>query len=69
MAVFRRFSLDMNVYDRAFSTWIDSGRLMAKADSPEVEAAVQSQKEDEQEQRLVYNKDLQFIQIINPFVR
>jgi hypothetical protein len=42
---------------------------MPKVDSPEAEAAVQSQKEDEQEQRLVYNKDVQFIEVINPFVR
>jgi hypothetical protein len=42
---------------------------MTKSGSPEAEIAVRSQQEDEQEQRLVYNKDTQPIEVINPFVR
>jgi len=47
---------------------IGPARLMAKAGSLQTETAVRSQQEDEQEQGLVYNKDVQPIEVINPFV-
>jgi hypothetical protein len=42
---------------------------MPKANSPKAARAVENQKEDEQEQQLVYNKNVQTIEVINPFVR
>jgi len=54
---------------RIIGHYTDAGRPMPKSGSPEAEAAVRSQQEDEQEQRLVYNKDTQPIEVVNPFVR
>ncbi len=54
---------------RIIGHYTDAGRSMPKSGSPEAETAVRSQQEDEQEQRLVYNKDTQPIEVVNPFVR
>ena len=51
---------------RVIGHYTDAGRPMPKAGSPEAETAVRNQQEDEQEQQLVYNKDTQSIEVINP---
>jgi len=65
----RPYVAQMPALIRIIGHYTDSGRPMPKAGSSEAEAAVRSQQEDEQEQRLVYNKDVQPIEVINPFVR
>jgi hypothetical protein len=59
----------MPAFIRIIGHYTDAGRPMPKSGSPEAEAAVRSQQEDEQEQRLVINKDTQPIEVVNPFVR
>lgn len=54
---------------RIIGHYTDSGRSMPKSGSSEAETVVRQQLEDEQEQKLVYNKDVQPIESINPFVR
>jgi hypothetical protein len=65
----RPYVAQMPALLRIIGHYTDVGRPMPKAGSPEAETAVHSQQEDEQEQRLVYNKDTQPIEVINPFVR
>ena len=49
--------------------YTDAGRPMPMNGSPEAEAALRNQQKDEQDQKLVYNKDTQPIEFVNPFVR
>jgi hypothetical protein len=65
----RPYVAQMPALMRIIGHYTDAGRPMPKSGSPEAEAAVHSQQEDEQEQRLVYNKDTQPIEVVNPFVR
>jgi hypothetical protein len=57
----RRYVAQMPALIRIIGHYTDSGRPMPKSGSPEAEAAVRSQ----QEQRLVDNKDVQPIKVIN----
>ncbi len=61
----RPYVAQMPALIRIIGHYTDAGRPMPKSGSPEAEAVVQ----DEQEQRLSYNKDTQPIEVVNPFVR
>ncbi|UJR07699.1 hypothetical protein I4U23_011984 [Adineta vaga] len=65
----RPYVAQMPALMRIIGHYTDAGRPMPAAGSPEAEAALRSQQEDEQEQRLVYNHDTQPIEKVNPFVR
>lgn len=47
----------------------DGGPSLPKSGSVEAESAFRNQREDEEEQRLNYNKDTQPVEKVNPFVR
>lgn len=65
----RPYVAQMPALIRLIGYYTDAGRPMPKAGSSEAEIAVRNQQEEEQEQQLVYNKDKQSIEVINPFVR
>ena len=50
---------------RLIGHYTDDGRPMPKSGTPEAETAIRSQ----QEQHLVYNKDTQPIEVVDPLVR
>lgn len=54
---------------RFIGHYADDGRSIPSPGSPEAEAAIRNQYDDEQEQRLTYNQDIQPIEKVNPFVR
>lgn len=65
----RPYVAQMPALIRLIGHYTDAGRPMPSSGSPEAEAALRNQHDDEQEQRLAYNKDTQPIEVVNPFVR
>ena len=65
----RPYVAQMPALMRIIGHYTDPGRPMPKAGSPEAEAVLRNQQEDEQEQRLAYNRDTPKIEKVNPFTR